>query len=424
MIPALARPARPSHRRPAVFGLVVLLLSALAVLSAPQARAQSMFAAALYVNDEPITNYEITQKMRFLEFLGVAGDNPRQRAIDRLIEDRLQTQEVRRVGGRITPDQMDAGMAEFAARANQSVDEMLAQMQSRGIDRATVVDFVRAGMMWRELIRLLYGSQVTVTDAQIDQALSVAGLQPVTEVLISEIFLPTDPQFAEQVQRLIPLIRRITSETEFANAARQVSAAPSGAAGGRVDRWINIAAMPPEVAGAMGSAGVGTVVGPIEVPGAIAFFQLRARREARSIAPDAIELDYRRVALPGGRSDANLAVVAQLRDGIDQCSDFPGSVLRAVPSLPDDAVEVLAQRVGTVPASIRAELERMNPGQISANLVENGALVVLMLCNRRVAEDIAPSRADVRMSLINRALEGQSAIYLQRLRAEAEIRYP
>ncbi|MCB1396531.1 MAG: peptidylprolyl isomerase [Rhodobacteraceae bacterium] len=423
MTPAPACPARP-RRRSAALGLAVALLTVIAVLAAPVARAQSMFAAALYVNDEPITNYEITQKMRFLQFIGAAGDNPRERAIERLIEDRLQLQEVQRLGGRLTPDQINAGMSEFAARANLTAEEMLDRMQRAGVDRETFVSFIRSGLLWRELIRTLYGSQVSITDAQIDQALSIAGLQPVTEVLISEIFLPSDAQFAQQVERIIPQIQRIRTETEFANAARQVSAAPSGPSGGRVDRWINVSAMPPEVASVMGSAAVGAVIGPIEVPGAHAFFQLRARREARSVQGDAVELDYRRVDLPGAHSDANQALVAHVRDTVDSCADFPATVLRAMPTLPESAVAQLAQRQPEVPATVRAELERLNPGQISANLVENGNLVLLMLCNRRIAEGIAPSRDDVRMSLVNRALEGQAAVYLQRLRAEAEIRYP
>ncbi|MFN4098635.1 MAG: peptidylprolyl isomerase, partial [Pararhodobacter sp.] len=231
---------RASLFRPAtrLMALVATGLT-LTLFSAPAAQAQSPFAAALYVNDAAITNYDVTQKMRFLEFIGASGGNARERAIERLIEDRLQLQEVSRLGGRLTPDQIRAGMTEFAARADLTADEMLARMQQAGIDRETFESFIRSGVMWRELVRTLYGPQITITEAQIDQAISVEGVQPSTEVLISEIFLPSDPQFAEQVQRIIPQIQAIRSENEFANAARQVSASPSGPSGGRVDRWIN-----------------------------------------------------------------------------------------------------------------------------------------------------------------------------------------
>ena len=88
-----------------------------ASFAATPTAAQSPLSAALYVNDSAITNYEITQKMRFLEFIGANSSNMRELAIERLIEDRLQQQEGTRLGGRMTPDSLDQGMAEFAARA-------------------------------------------------------------------------------------------------------------------------------------------------------------------------------------------------------------------------------------------------------------------------------------------------------------------
>lgn len=417
MRPALARLA--FHARRVTVPAVLLAL----LLLAPVARAQSPFAAALYVNDSPITNYEIAQKILFLEFIGAGGENPRERAIERLIEERLQMHEARRMGGRLTPDQIAEGTAEFAARAQLTGEELIARMAEAGIDQQTLDDFIRAGMLWREMVRTLYGQSLNITESQIDQAVSVEGVQPATEVLISEIFLPNDPQYAEALQRIVPQILRITSETEFSNAARQVSAAPTGPAGGRVDRWVDVASIPEPVGPLMATAAVGSVVGPVEMPGALAFFQLRARRESRAVPPDAILIDWRRVALPGGRSEANLAGVAALRTEVDGCADFAGEVLRQFPELAESAIETRSDRLAALSAAERTELERLNALQMSSNMVEGGALVLVMLCSRSVAvEGATPSREDVRMALINRALEGQAELYLQRLRANAEIR--
>lgn len=419
------RPARPIACLARFLSTIAVAMTLLAAgLPTSRALAQSPFAAALYVNDSAITNYEITQKMKFLEFIGVTSADPRQLAIERLIEDRLQLQEGTRLGGRVTPDQLDSGLQEFAARAELTAEEMFERMDQAGIDRETFVSFIRSGIMWRELIRALYSPQVNITESMIDQALSVEGVQPVTEVLMSEIFLPTDPQYAEAVQRIVPQIQRIRSETEFANAARQVSAAPTATAGGRIDRWVNVAAMPAPVARAMENAGIGAVVGPIEVPGALAFFQLRARRNSRSVPDSAIELAYHRTGLSGGRSGENTALVEQFQAQIDSCVDYPATLLRAVPQLTDADVAEITRPQADVDANTRAELERLNPGQISANLVENNQLVVLMLCRRSVSNESVPSRETVRMALLNRALEGHSMLYLQRLRADAEIRYP
>ena len=234
------RPAFSPARHTPAFALILAGLFALvSSFVAPSVQAQSPFSAAFYVNDHAVTNYEITQKIRFLEFIGASSTDLRETAIERLIEDQLQMQEAVRLGGRLTPDQVDDGMAEFASRAELTTEEFGARLREAGVDRETFETFIRAGVLWREMVQVIYRSQINITDAMIDQALSVEGIQPVTEVLISEIFLPSDPQYSEAVQRVIPQIQRIRSEAEFANAARQVSAAPTATSGGRVDRQFH-----------------------------------------------------------------------------------------------------------------------------------------------------------------------------------------
>ena len=416
--------ARPDGARGRLWTALVLVagLAGGALLPAAPAPAQTRIGAAVYVNNQAVTHYEIEQRARFLEFIGAAGGDLRAVARERLIEDRLQLQAARRVGLFATPEQIAEGKAEFAGRAELSVDEFLGLLRESGIDPETFTDFIRAGVVWRDLVNARFGPEVRITEAQIDRALSVEAVRPVTEVLLSEIFLPTDPQFAEIVNQLIPQILEIRSTEEFSAAARQVSAAPTAETGGRIDRWIELPSLPGPLQEPLARAAVAEIIGPLEVPGAYAFFQLRARREVRDVPAGQIELEYRRLGLPGGRSEANLERVAQLRAGTDSCDDLGRMTGRVAPELPDGAAEQLTRRPGELPAGHAAELSRLNPGEISANLVEGNDLVVLMLCARRVAPDPAPSRDDVRMALFNRALEGLADAHLQMLRAEAEIR--
>jgi peptidyl-prolyl cis-trans isomerase SurA len=420
---AAAAPRPLALLRRAVAGAAAALALALAPLLAPApAAAQGMFAAALYVNDSAITNYEIDQRRRFLEFIGAGGNNPRERAIDRLIEDRLQMQEARRLGLRLTPDQLTTAMREFAARADITADEMIARMARDGIDRETFVEFIRAGALWRELVQGLYGSQVRVTEAQIEQAMSIPNVRPQTEILISEIFLPSDPEFAEAVRQVTPQILAIRSVEEFGTAARQISAAPSREQGGRVPNWIGLAGIPEPLQSEFANAREGRVIGPIEVPGALGFFMLRARRDTRDVPAGMTELEYRRAALPGGRSPQNEARAATIARDSATCADFGAVVGRVAPELPPEAVSTVTGMVTETPSGVATELSRLNPGQVTANLVEGGALVVMQLCARRLVPEPRPSREAVRQLLINRALEARAEVYLGTLRAEAEIR--
>lgn len=414
LLPAVSRPLRG-----ALLAVLVALLAS--ALPGGPARAQSPFTAALYVNDSAITNYEIDQRRRFLEFIGAGGGDPRARAIERLIEERLQVQETRRLGLRLSPDQLNQGLAEFAARAEISVEEMLARMRRDGIDRETFIEFIRAGLLWRDLVQARFGPEIRVTEAQVEQALSIENVRPQTEVLLSEIFLPSDPQFAEIVQQLIPQILAIPSAEEFGNAARQVSAAPSAESGGRVDNWIALENIPEPLHSQLAQARQGQILGPIEVPGAYGIFLLRARRDTRDVPAGQTELEFRRVGLPGGRSPANVARVAAIGRA-EACVDFGAAVGAAAPELAPEAVTTVTARANELPAGLATELARLNPGQVSANLVEGGDLVVVMLCARRLVPDPRPSRDEVQMMLINRALEARAEVYLRTLRAEAEIR--
>lgn len=389
---------------------------------AAPAPAQGLFGAAIYVNDAAITNYEIDQRRRFLEFIGAGGGNARELAVERLIEDRLQLQEARRLGLRLSPDQLNQGLREFAGRASITPDEMIARMARDGIARETFEDFIRSGLLWRDLVQGRFGPEVRITDAQIEQAMSIANVRPQTEILISELFLPTDPQFAEAVREVTPQILAIRSIEEFGNAARQISAAPSGAQGGRVPNWIALAGLPEPLQSALAQAPEGRVVGPIEVPGALGFFIVRSRRDTRDVPAGQTELEYRRVGLPGGRSPENQARAAAISTHAATCADFGGVVGRVAPELPPEAVSTITRTVPELPAGVATELARLNPGQVSANLVESGELSVLQLCARRLVPDPRPNRDEVRELLLNRALESRSEVYLRTLRAEAEIR--
>ncbi|KPQ08356.1 MAG: peptidyl-prolyl cis-trans isomerase SurA [Rhodobacteraceae bacterium HLUCCA12] len=417
------RPQRPGTRRWAVTALAILGLATGAALAQPAA-AQSPFSAAFYVNEQAVTNYEIDQYARFLEFLGVGASDPNAEARERLIEDRIRLQEARRLGVRVSEEDVMDGMSEFASRAELSRDEMIERLAEQGIERDTFETFVRAGVLWRELVNQRHGPGVRVTDAEIEQALAVESVRPVTEVMLSEIFLPADPQYEEAVEELIPQIEAITSMEEFANAARQVSAAPTAPQGGRIDRWIELETLPEPVAAAAADVAPGTIIGPVEVPGAYAFFMLRDRRNTRDVPAGDVEVEYRRLDLPGGRSEQNLERLAEIESLVDDCDGLGRVVGRVAPDLPEGAVSTHSRRQTELPTGIATELGRLNPGQLSANMTEDGDMVVLMLCHRNVVPDPAPSESQIEESLFNRKLEGISEVYMQSLRAEAEIRAP
>ena len=126
------------------------------------------FQPLIYINDSAVTRYELDQRIRFMEVLRApeAGAAAAEKA---LIEDRLRLFAARQLG--ITPsnEQIDAGLEEFAGRANMNTEEFSAALAKAGVERQAFRDFISAGVVWRQVVRQHVEAQVRVTDAEVDQ---------------------------------------------------------------------------------------------------------------------------------------------------------------------------------------------------------------------------------------------------------------
>jgi hypothetical protein len=119
------------------------------------------------VNDKVVTQFELDQRIRFLEALRAPGVM-RESALDALIDERLQLQAGEQLGIEITDEQILAGMEEFAQRAELTTEQFVAAITQEGVSRETFEDFVRAGLVWREVVGARFAPQATVTEAEID----------------------------------------------------------------------------------------------------------------------------------------------------------------------------------------------------------------------------------------------------------------
>ncbi len=405
----------PSLSRPVVLG-AALMLAAVVQLAAGPALAQGMFTPVRKVGDRVITQYDVDQRIRFLEVLGAGGADPRREAIDRLTEEAVQRAHARRRDLRVTPDEMADGMAEFAARADLDTDTFVAELGAAGVDRESFTAFVRAGLLWRKVVAEDFPDLVTVGASDIARARDVAAIRGTRRVLMSEIFLPTDPQYADAVGQITELVLNASGTAEFARLAREYSIAATREQGGRLD-WLPASSLPGPVAGRLRGAAPGQVVGPIDVGGAIAFFQLRATDSTRDIPADRVKLHYKRLLLPGGRSEANMATLAQMRAEATSCPVFD----RFARGLPDGALVERDALQRTLPQGDVVELARLDRNEISAAGVQDGALRVLMLCAREVQRDERPSDAQLREQLLNRRVGGLADQRLQELIADTHI---
>lgn len=400
----------------------------------PQAQAQSnLFQPLVYVNDAVVTRYEVEQRRQFLQVLRSPDTSPA--AIEKaLIDDRLRSFAAKQAGIALTDEQITSGLEEFASRGGLSVDQFVQMLGQAGIDRQTFEDFVVSGLLWREFVRARLIGPITVSDAEVDQAMKdIVETPEITHVSLSELIIPAPPGEEEQAMDLAERIASETrSEADFAAFARRYSATPSAERGGRLP-MTPLANLPPSLRPILMQMKQGQVSQPLTVQGAVVLFYMRETRG--SLRPGAAEqmLDYIRVRLATTEEAARFAAQART------CNELEALTT----PVPAGQVQRQTLSQGQIPQGEAIRLAVLDENE-TAITSYGGAVDLLMLCTRSPAmlanapeapiatgpdaparpADALPVRSEVRDQVFGRKVAAAAESYLAELRANAIIRRP
>jgi peptidyl-prolyl cis-trans isomerase SurA len=368
------------------------------------------------VNDSAVTYYEVDQRSRFLQATRTPGDT-RSRAIEELIDERLQMQLAREMDLVATDEQIQAQIARIATQYGGNTQAFLNEMANAGVAPETVRDFVRAGVSWRNVVQRRFAASAQLSDDQVVERARVATNPAGGEILLAEIVVPISPQnqdvIVDEMQRLADTL---TGDREtFEEAARRFSVAQTRDNGG-LTSWRPFSAIPATLRDYFLTLRPGEISTPIPLGGAYAIYQLRGLRDAGPGSRPASSIDYATISWPGGRSPENLAAVQALQAAVDSCEDiyarYTGDVTRenrAPSDIPDD--------IGIV-------LSALDIGEMSYDVTrDNGnTMIAVMLCDRELA--LADNALEgVRQRFVAEDLARQAEGLLAQMRASAILIY-
>jgi peptidyl-prolyl cis-trans isomerase SurA len=382
----------------------------------------STFAAGKYspayqVNESIITNYEIQQRIKMLESFGTTGDL-RGLAVDQLIEDRLRLQAAKNAGITTSEDEIYNGMVEFAARGDFSVEQLNEYFDERDVDQETFRDFVQAGILWRSVIGSQFASKVNVTDEEVDARLDVSSVNFPKTVNVAEIIMPIEERGAVQTRALADrLTQTIKSTGQFSTAAKKFSKSNTSVRGGSMG-WIPMGNLPEQISGAIAALEPGQMTAPILLGDAIALYQLRDVREAKSASEQVISVSYITVAMPTSKSgkSGQTTAATKLINSVDTCLDMQAKTSK----FGENAINRQSLPAAQIPPRIGAEIAKLDPNEALYYTAENGAINVVMLCNR--AKDLPEGARDqIRNALFGQRIGSFGDGYLQELRGDATI---
>ncbi len=397
--------------RPIAYVAVVSLC-----LSVSPGLAQSLFSPAIKVNQDIVTWYELEQRQQFLTVLGAPGASDAE-VRQALIDDRLRKQAMSAAGISASPEAVQLGIDEFAARGRLSTDEFLQLLSEAGVSRETVRDFVADQLSWRDFISARFLSQARPSEDEVNRALGQSGSGGL-QVLLSEVIIPVNQQTVAQVELLAEEIALLEGFDAFSAAATQYSAAGTRTNGGRLD-WLNLTDLPPALQPVIIGLKNGEITQPISLPNAVALFQLRGLRELASGTPTYSKIDYAIYNLPGGRSADTLARAADLREEVDNCDDLYG----LAKDQPENVLQRIEASPSEIPRDVALELSKLDLNEVSTALTGNNGqtLKFLMLCTRTLDRGEETSRADVANALTQQRLTAFAESLLEQLRADATI---
>jgi peptidyl-prolyl cis-trans isomerase SurA len=438
--PAAAPPARvtaptvqpPAGAAPA--GVPTVVSPAVITAPAPAAPQVNESVAAL-VNDDIISSYDLRQRMRLLvatSGLQVTEENlPQleQEALRGLIDERLQSQEIKRISKKqkssdfIADDkEIDDEIGDIAKQNNLNYAQMKASFAASGIDIQTMREQIRTQITWQRLVGGIYGRAIRVGDDQINKVLQRMSDQASrTQYLVGEIFLDSSRPGGQQraLDDANALIAQIQAGSPFAAVARSFSASPTAANGGDTG-WITASQTQPEVAKALEELRPGQLSMPIPVSDGVYVVFLREKKAASgqmmvSLKQAAVRLDKDASAEQVAAATASLrAIKSQIKgcENIEQVANKTTGVISA-----DLGEADLADLRGP----FKEAAEKLPAGSVSDPIRTDVGMHLVAVCAKHSGGSSLPSRTDITNRLQSEQLAVMSRRYLRDLRNSATI---
>src|SRR6202166_1494209 len=129
---------------------------------------------AVMVNGEPITNYDIDQRMK-LTFLTTHKPAVRQDVINELIDEKAKIKEGKKFGVDPTASDIDQSYAAMSSRMRITADQLTKSLESQGIRPDTLKARMKAEMVWTSLVRGRYKESLQVGEKDVAAAVQVSG---------------------------------------------------------------------------------------------------------------------------------------------------------------------------------------------------------------------------------------------------------
>ncbi len=262
---------------------VLLVLLALFV---PLRQAEASKVLAL-VNDMPVTDYDVSQRLKLNSIIGGARD--RKAAFRSVVNDAVLITEARKAGVDVSEVSVDKAIERMAKNMG-GMAKLKATLRKKGVRMSTLKSYVRSSLLFRVMAQKL-GKKINpkVDQAEIDRRyrkiLKDPRLQPITIYNVRQVLLPVE-NVAPAMRQQLYYARLVEAQQimQRYKGCRTLKQAASGIFNVKVSKILpaDPRRMPKELRKALRTAGTKKMVGPIRTRQGIQMFAFCGTRK---IAP-------------------------------------------------------------------------------------------------------------------------------------------
>jgi len=410
----------------------LLLIQSIAAIFLWSGLAVAQISIVATVNEHPITNYDVEQRAKFLEFATNIRINDQNRdrvyedALQLLIDDKLRLEEAKdmipNVESSVLPEARNFMNQNFG-NGDRSGTIIL---REAGIDPMTVQQKYTSDLAWSSYISGRFQEKFSNIETMIDEELArmrLSASKP--QIQLGEIVLASGQ--SRDLTQTEALAREIAAAVRkgasFAEIARQYSASGSASRGGNIG-WVMVEKLPKAFRDELAGMKSGEVTDPVLLDGA--FYLLRHTGERRN---GLVDSSQSRVWL----ARAILPVSADATDA-DRL-EAAARVSRDTSDITDcDAMETLNTEYGSgafarldemLVADMGPQMQQLiaslDSGKPSEPLVFSEGIASMMICKIMEPELQLPDREEIRQIFFDRVFGSLSERQALKLRRTAVI---
>lgn len=244
------------------------------------------------VNDLPITNYDINQRVRLNDVLGTNASGEaakRKEALQELIDDVLKRAEAKKNQLEPTDKQVEEAVERLAKNMNMTKEGLEKSLRGKGISMATLRNNVRASLSFNWIMSQKHNIKVEVDQGEVDRRYATISsdprLKPVEILQVIEIHLPVEESAGAMMDQLM-FARAVEAQQimQRYKGCGSIRQATQGIFNVQVSKPIDAVAeqVPAEMRSVLQKAGTSQLIGPMRGKNRV---QLIAYCGRKSIAP-------------------------------------------------------------------------------------------------------------------------------------------